>query len=78
MKIHVGNVNWDSTAQGLKEYFEKIGNVYSAKIIYDDRGKSRVWAIVEMYSNRDAREAIARLHDTIFDVRRIRVREFNE
>ena len=78
MKIHVGNVNWDSTAEDLKEYFEKIGDVYDAKIIYDERGKSRGWAMVEMCSNRDARQAIKDLHDTIFDARRIRVREFNE
>ena len=74
----MGNVSWDSTDADLKELFEKFGNVYSAKIIYDDRGKCRGWAIVETFSNRDARQAMKDLHETIFDGRRIRVREFNE
>ena len=34
--------------------------------------------MVEYYSNKDARQAIDELHETIFDGRRIRVREFNE
>ena len=63
----------------LKKYFEKIVSVSSAKIIYDkETGKCKGWAIVEFLSNKDAKQAIDELHDTIFDGRRIRVREFSE
>ena len=74
----MGNVSWGAKDKDLKELFEKIGRVCSAKIIYDERGKSRGWAMVEMYSNQDARQAMEDLHDSIFEGRRIRVREFNE
>ena len=66
--------------EDLKSYFEQVGEVYSAKVIYEKHNprKSRGWAIVEYYSNRDARAAINELHGGRFDGREIRVREFNE
>ena len=79
MKVHVGNINWESEENDLQEYFEKCGDIYSVKIIYDkETGKCKGWAIVEIVSNKDAKQAIEELHDTIFDGRRIRVREFSE
>ena len=79
LKVHVGNINWESEEKDLKKYFEKIGSVSSAKIIYDkETGKCKGWAIVEFLSTKDAKQAIEELHDTIYDGRRIRVREFSE
>jgi len=80
MKLHVGNLHYDSVDKDLKEFFEQVGAVYSAKVIYERHNprKSRGWAIVEYYSNRDARAAINELHEGRFDGRKIRVREFNE
>ena len=78
MKLHVGNLHYETGSEDLRAYFESIGEVYSAKVIYERNGKSRGWAIVEYYSNRDARQAIKDLHETHFDDRKIRAREFNE
>ena len=80
MKLHVGNLHYESVDDDLKIFFEQVGAVYSAKVIYEKHNprKSRGWAIVEYYSNRDARAAINELHDGRLDGRKIRVREFNE
>ena len=80
MKLHVGYLHWDTTDKDLKEFFDQVGAIYSAKAIYEQHNprNSRGWAIVEYYSNRDARAAINELHDGRLDGQKIRVREFNE
>lgn len=62
MKLYVSNIHFDATDLQLREFFEQVGVVSSAKIITDkETGKSRGFGFVEM-SDSDAQDAIAQLN----------------
>ena len=60
-KLYVGNVSYRATEEDLIRKFSETGNCLSAKIVLDSfTGQSRGFAFVEMETEDDAREAIAR------------------
>jgi RNA recognition motif-containing protein len=59
--IYVGNLEWNTTEDELKEFFSTQGNVVSVQIIKDrDTGRSRGFGFVEM---ENADEAITALNN---------------
>ncbi len=75
-KLYVGNLPFNATEEGVKEYFSTIGEVTSVKIITDrDTGRSRGFCFVEM-QNADA--AIAELNGKEMEGRKITVSEARE
>ncbi len=75
-KLFVGSISFDSTEESLKEKFSEIGEVLSAKIIFDKfSGKSRGFGFVEMANDEDAAKAIEELNGTKLDGREIVVNE---
>lgn len=47
-RLHVSNLSWDTTTDGLKAFFEKYGGVVSAEAMFhDDTGRSKGWGLVE-------------------------------
>jgi RNA recognition motif-containing protein len=74
--IYVGNLSYSADEDSLRELFEKMGEVLSAKIITDaETGRSRGFAFVEMASDEDAENAISALNGTTFMDRPIVVNE---
>jgi RNA recognition motif-containing protein len=74
MTIYVGNINYNATAEDLRELFAQYGEVVSAKIITDrETGRSRGFGFVEMASG--AEEAIRELDGAQFQGRNLRVNE---
>lgn len=64
-KIYVGNLPFTVGEQDLNSMFSVHGNVESAKIIIDrDTGRSKGFAFVEMSTDSEASNAIAKLHET--------------
>ena len=59
MKIYVGNLNFSTTEEGLREAFSAHGDVEEAAIVTDrDTGRPRGFGFVEMSSSAEAQAAI--------------------
>jgi len=75
-KLYVGNLNYDTTEESLKEAFEEVGTVESCDIITDRRsGKSKGFGFVEMSSEEEAEKAIEVFNDSEIDGRSVKVDE---
>jgi len=77
MNIYVGNLNWNMTSEDLQNLFAPYGEVTSAKIVTDkfNNNRSKGFGFVEMSDDDAARAAIAALHDTDVQDRKIVVNE---
>lgn len=77
MNIYVGNLSWSMTSEELQSLFTPYGEVVSAKIITDkfNNNRSKGFGFVEMADDEAAKAAIAALHDTEVDGRKIVVNE---
>lgn len=74
MNIYVGNINFDTTDDGLQAAFAAFGEVESVNVIKDrDSGRSRGFAFVEMPVDEEANKAISGLNETDLDGRTIKV-----
>jgi RNA recognition motif-containing protein len=75
-KLFVGSISFDSTEDSLKQKFEEIGPVVSAKIIFDRfSGRSKGFGFVEMENEEDAAKAVEQLNGSMLDGREIVVNE---
>ncbi|MEF8846851.1 MAG: RNA-binding protein [Candidatus Paceibacterota bacterium] len=75
-KLYVGNLNYDTTEESLKEAFEEAGTVESCDIITDRRtGKSKGFGFVEMSSEEEAEKAMEMFNDSEIDGRSVKVDE---
>jgi RNA recognition motif-containing protein len=76
INIYVGNLNYQSNEDSLRELFEEYGTVESAKIIMDRfTGRSRGFGFVEMPNREEGLRAIEELDSKEFDGRSLRVNE---
>ncbi|WP_457560798.1 RNA recognition motif domain-containing protein [Caminibacter sp.] len=72
--IYVGNINYNASADELKELFSQYGEVLNAKIITDrETGRSKGFGFIDMESG--AETAIEELDGKEFQGRRLRVNE---
>ena len=75
-RLFVGSIAWGTTDQTLKSHFEQVGAVESASVIMDKMsGRSKGFGFVEMSSDQEADEAIAKLNGSELDGRKIVVSE---
>ncbi len=78
MNIYVGNVQYSTTEEHIRELFEQFGTVESVKMINDrETGRFRGFGFVEM-SDDEAQNAINALNDTDYNGRKIQVNEAKE
>ena len=76
MNIFVGNLNFRSSEEDLRQLFAEFGTISSAKIIMDrDTGRSRGFGFVEMASDDEAKTAIQELNGKTFMEKTIEVNE---
>ena len=76
MNIYVGNLSWSMTDEDLNSLFAPYGSVSSAKILKDKMsGRSKGFGFVEMENEEEAKAAIAGLHETEIQGRKIVVNE---
>jgi RNA recognition motif-containing protein len=77
-KIYVGNLNFNTTEDGLRDLFSQHGTVISADIVMDRySGRSRGFGFVEMEDSAAADAAISALDGAEYDGRNLRVNEAN-
>jgi RNA recognition motif-containing protein len=76
MKLYVGNLSFNTSAQDLSELFASVGTVQSANVIEDrDTGRSRGFGFVEMSSQEEGQNAITELNGKEVDGRELKVNE---
>jgi RNA recognition motif-containing protein len=79
MKLFVGRLPYEMTEENLRELFEKVGAVASAKVVMDRyTGRSRGFGFVEMESQDDAKKAMDELDGSEVMGRSIVVKKANE
>ncbi len=75
ISIYVGNINFRTTEDDLRNLFEEFGPVDSVRIITDrNSGRSKGFAFVEMGED-EGRNALEKLNDSEFQGRNIKVNE---
>lgn len=75
MNIYVGNINYNTSEEDLKELFEQFGEVESVKLIKDrDTGRMKGFGFVEM-EDEGAETAIEELDNHSMDGRNLRVKK---
>ena len=78
-KLHVGNLSFTSTQDGLERLFDRHGTVTSVNLITDrDTGRARGFGFVEIADAASAQKAIGALDGVEFDGRSIKVSEAQE
>ena len=76
MKLYVGNLSFNTSAQELTELFAAVGTVQSANVIEDrETGRSRGFGFVEMSSQAEGQDAISQLNGKEIDGRELKVNE---
>jgi RNA recognition motif-containing protein len=68
MNIFVAKLNFSTRSEGLREVFERFGEVEAANVIMDrETGRSKGFAFVEMADDSEGQAAIASLDGTDLD-----------
>lgn len=75
-KLYVGNLPFTATDQLLMDSFSQCGKVESAKVIIDrDSGRSKGFGFVEMSTDAEAADAIAKFNGADYEGRTLTVNE---
>lgn len=73
-KIYIGNLSFSTTEETLQNKFESFGTIESVSIIRDKNTQmSKGFGFVEMEDEIAANKAVAKLHGTMIDSRKVRV-----
>ena len=66
-RLYVGNLPYSAGEDDLRELFSSAGNVDTVSVVMDrETGRARGFAFVEMATDEEAQNAIAKLHDQQF------------
>ncbi|MBI3555130.1 MAG: RNA-binding protein [Deltaproteobacteria bacterium] len=75
-KLYVGNLPFAATESSLEQIFVQAGKVESAKVITDrETGRSKGFGFVEMSTEAEATDAIAKFNGADYDGRPMTVSE---
>ena len=75
-RLYVGNLNFRTTSDDLREHFSQVGEVESATVVEDrETGRSRGFGFVEMATSEGAAAAIEQFNGKDFNGRNITVNE---
>ncbi|KAJ3431966.1 protein boule [Anaeramoeba flamelloides] len=68
IKCYVGNLNYKTTENNLKEYFSRYFNVIQSEIVYDRSGHSKGYGFVTISFNQDkSQTVIQKLNNRMLD-----------
>jgi RNA recognition motif-containing protein len=72
--LFVGSLSFNTTTEGLRDFFAQSGTVVSASVVTDQfSGRSRGFGFVEMDTNEEAQRAVTQLDGRELDGRQIKV-----
>jgi len=63
-RVYVGNLDWTTSWQDLKDHMRQAGNVVHADVFMEEDGRSKGCGVVEYGNVSEARKAIKMLNDT--------------
>lgn len=73
-KLFIGNIAWSATKEDLKAFFEEIGPVEDAFLVYDrERGRHKGFGFITYVNAEDAERAMKELDGKDFQGREIRI-----
>ena len=74
-KVFIGGLNYNTSEDSLRSELEKFGKVVSIRIVTDfETGRSKGFGFATFESSESAKEAVEKLHNQIFEGRRIGVK----
>ena len=72
-KIYVGNLSYDTTEDGLRDFFGQYGNISEIRLISDfQTGRSKGFGFITFSSDAEGENALS-AHDVELDGRKLRV-----
>jgi RNA recognition motif-containing protein len=75
-RLYVGNLSFNTTADGVRTAFQQFGNVSDVHLVTDrETGRSRGFAFVTMGTTEEAAKAIEGMDGKTLDGRPLRVNE---
>jgi cold-inducible RNA-binding protein len=78
-KVFVGGLSWNTNDDGLRNAFEKFGDVSEVRVITDrETGRSRGFGFVTFENSDSASKAINEMNGKDLDGRTIKVNEAEE
>src|SRR5262249_55160699 len=78
-KLFVGNLPFETTNEGLREFFAEVGTVESATVMTDRAtGRPRGFGFVEMSTDEEAQRAIVEMNGREMQGRALNVNEARE
>ena len=78
-ELFVRNIGYDTTQEGLADYFAKYGDVEESKIVTDkNTGKSRGFGFLKFYEKRAAYNAMKDADNIVVDGRSLQIRYSND
>jgi RNA recognition motif-containing protein len=78
-KLFVGGLSWNTNDDGLRQAFDRFGDIDEAKVIMDrETGRSRGFGFVTFNNPEAARSAMSEMNGTTLDGRAIKVNEAEE
>jgi len=78
-KLFVGGLAWHTTDETLRDGFQQFGTVEEAVVVKDrDTNRSRGFGFVRFANKSEADDALAKMNNTEFDGRPIRVDHAND
>jgi cold-inducible RNA-binding protein len=73
-KLFVGGLSFNTSSDGLRQFFSQAGTVVSANVVTDQlTGRSRGFGFVEMATSEEAQAAVAQLNGRDLDGRSLKV-----
>lgn len=73
-KVFVGGISWDTTNDGLAQFFSQVGNVVEAKIIFDRiKNRSKGFGFVTFSTEEEAQRAVDELNGKELDGRTLNI-----
>jgi len=73
-KLFIGGISFNTTSEGLRDFFAQAGTVLSANVITDQfSGRSRGFGFVEMSTTEEAQKAVTELNGRDLDGRSLKV-----
>ncbi len=78
-KLFVGGLNWKTTDEGLRQAFDRFGQIAEAKVITDrETGRSRGFGFITFIEEADANNAITEMDGSELEGRTIKVNQAEE